>query len=243
MATSGSADFSVTRNDLIKHALLNIGAIGEGDTPNSTQYTDGAMLLNMIVKARHADGMPLWAIKQTSFPLTASASFTIGTSQTINIARPLKILSAFTRDTAATPDSDLLITVITRDEYEALTAKESTGTPLKLYYDPQGGQTAYGTIYLWPKPDATAIANRTCYIRYQRPFDDFDSSSDTPDFPQEWFLALLWELSWAMAPMYGRNTLERKAFLEEAVRLRNEALLFGMEEGSLYVEPERTISG
>ena len=238
MATSGSTDFSVSRNDLIKYALLNVGAIGEGETPNSTQYTDGAMMLNLIVKSWNADGMPLWAIKQNSFALTASTSFNIGVSQTINTPRPLRIFQAWLRDTTTTPNIDHPLNIITREEYDSLSSKSQTGTPVSLYYDPQGGATAYGTIYLWPKPDATAISTYTCYITYQRPFEDFDATTDTPDFPQEWYLPLLWMLSYTLAPMYAVPLEERKIWLAEAAALKQQALNFGMEEGSVMLQPD-----
>lgn len=239
MATSGSTDFSVSRDDIIKYALLTVQAIGQGDTPNSTQLTDCSAMLNMIVKAWQADGMPLWAIKQTSFALTANSSYTIGTGQTIATARPLRIYSAFTRDTSNDPDTDLPITVITRDEYNRLSAKETTGTPLQLFYDVQGGATAYGTIYLWPKPDSTAISNRTCYITYQRPFEDFDAASDTPDFPQEWYLPITWMLAAMIGPQYGLPLKERAQLMSEAEALHQQALLNGMEEGSVMLQPSR----
>ena len=237
MPTSGSTDFSVNRNDIIKYALITIGAIGEGETPNATQYTDGAMFLNMIVKSWHADGMPLWAIKQNSFALTATTSYNIGTSQTINTPRPLKIHQAWLRNTDDSTDKPL--NILTRQEYDTLSAKSSTGIPVSLFYDPQGGATAYGTIHLWPKPDTTAIADYTCYIVYQRPFEDFDASTDTPDFPQEWYLPLMWMLAYTMAPMHGVPLEERKLLLAEASNLKQQALNFGMEEGSLMIQPDR----
>lgn len=237
MATSGSTDFSLTRNEIIKTALLNIGIIGEGESPNATQYSDAAVMLNMIVKAWQADGMPAWAMKQTAVTLTATNSYNIGVGQTVNVARPLKVLSAFLRDTSATPDVDTTVNVLTRDEYNSLSSKSQTGVPTAIFYDPQGGATAYGTLYVWPLPDTTAIANNVLYITYQRPFEDFDAATDTPDFPQEWFLPLVWMLQWALAPSAGLPKDERKALLEEALLLKQQALNYGMEEGSVFIEP------
>ena len=238
-STSGSTDFSISRDDIIKYALLTIQAIGQGDTPSSTQVTDASVMLNLIVKAWQADGMPLWALKQTSFVLTASSSFTIGVGKTINTPRPLRIYSAFTRDSSTSPDTDLPMTIISKDEYNRLSAKETTGTPIQLYYDPQGGATAYGTIYLWPVPDSTAVSNRTCYITYTRPFEDFDASTDIPDFPQEWYLPLTWMLAAYLGPQYGVPLAERKQLMLEAENLHQQALLAGAEEGSLFLQPTK----
>ena len=75
MATSGSYDFAVTRDNLINLAHQHIGAIGEGETASSDQVTEAALILNMMVKLRQADGMPLWSIKRgTMLPVTAVSS-------------------------------------------------------------------------------------------------------------------------------------------------------------------------
>ena len=51
MAHSGSVDFAVTRDDLITMALQNVGAIGEGVTPDSTQLSESALLINILIKS------------------------------------------------------------------------------------------------------------------------------------------------------------------------------------------------
>ena len=60
MATSGSVDFSITRDNIITEALQLVGVIGEGDTPNTNQKTDCARSLNMMIKFWMAEGMNLF---------------------------------------------------------------------------------------------------------------------------------------------------------------------------------------
>lgn len=75
MTTSNSYNFSVSRDDLINLAHQHIGAIGEGETATAAQVTEAALLLNMLVKLRAADGMPLWALKRgTLLPVTGVSS-------------------------------------------------------------------------------------------------------------------------------------------------------------------------
>ena len=62
MATSGSTNYATNRDALITGALRVIGAVAQGETPTATQINEGAEALNFVVKAWHADGMPLWAI-------------------------------------------------------------------------------------------------------------------------------------------------------------------------------------
>ena len=66
MSSSGSYNFVVTRDNLITDALLYIGAIAESETPTAAAITESARLLNMIIKLRAADGMPLWALKRAT---------------------------------------------------------------------------------------------------------------------------------------------------------------------------------
>src|SRR3990167_893095 len=75
MSSSNSYTFAVTRDQLITDSLLYIGAISESETPTSAAISEAARLLNMIVKLRAADGMPLWALKRaTILPETGVSS-------------------------------------------------------------------------------------------------------------------------------------------------------------------------
>ena len=64
MATSGSIDFIVTRDDIITEALELLGVLGEGETPNSDQLSSSARTLNMMVKTWQADGLNLFAVER-----------------------------------------------------------------------------------------------------------------------------------------------------------------------------------
>lgn len=80
MSTSGSVDHSTSRDELIKYALLNVGGISKGVTPDSTDVTDTAYILNNIVKQWNVKlGMPLWALKTGYIlPIADTNSMTVG---------------------------------------------------------------------------------------------------------------------------------------------------------------------
>jgi len=232
MATSGSTDFSVTRDDIIKRALRLIGVVAQGETPTTDQTTEAALALNGLVKAWQTDGMPLWALKTYSVPLTANtSSYRIGVSQTINTPKPLKVIQAWNHNTSS--NVDVPMRILTKQEYNILGNKTSTGNPIQLYYDPQN---SYGDLYVFPVPTSTEAAANTLSIVYQRPFEDFDVSTDTPDFPQEWYDALAYGLATRLAPEYGLGVAERKTLWQEMTIIKQDALNFGLEEGSLYFQ-------
>jgi hypothetical protein len=64
MATSGSIDFTNTRDEIITVALRKLGVLSYGETPASDQIADASGELNRMVKAWQADGIHLWAYSE-----------------------------------------------------------------------------------------------------------------------------------------------------------------------------------
>lgn len=233
--SSGSTDFSVTRDDIIKRALRLVGALAQGETPTTDQVTEAAFALNGLVKAWQADGMPLWAIKTTNIPLTAGTSvYEIGVGKTVNVAKPLKVIQAWNHNT--TSNIDIPIRIITRQEYNILGNKASSGNPIQVFYDPQ---TSSGFLSVFPVPSTVEQSANTISIVYQRPFEDFDVSTDIPDFPQEWYDAVTYGLACRLAPEYGVPIPDRKTLWQEMTIIKQDALNFGLEEGSLYFQRDQ----
>lgn len=232
MPTSGTTIYSTTRDDIIKRALRLLGVLAQGETPTADQVSEAAVALNGLVKAWQADGMPLWAIRSYNVPLTATvASYRIGVGQAIPTPRPLKITQAFNHNTSS--NVDVPMRVLTRQEYNMLGNKTSAGNPIQVFYDPQRD---YGDLYVFPVPTATEAASNVITITYQRPFEDFNASTDAPDFPQEWYDAVTYGLATRLAPEYGISTPDRKTLWQEMTIIKQDALNFGLEEGSLYFQ-------
>ena len=317
MASSGSYDFLVTRDNLINLAHQHIGAIGEGETASTNQVTEAALLLNMIVKLRAAQGMPVWALKRgfilpftgessintdshvvtaydtttlsansaasdTTLTVTSITGFSAsdqigveldngnvdwttingapsGTTITITtgvttaassgnrvygytassqrVQKPIRIVSAnmlVVADSISWP-----IDVISRNEYYSLGGRTSEGTPNSLFYDVRpSSDTALNTngiIFVWPRfPNGDNIIE----FDYQRPFMDFDVSTDNPDFPQAFYLPLMLELAALLGPKSGVQPDERRALHQEAKMYLDQALDTVYEEGSLYLGPD-----
>jgi hypothetical protein len=233
--SSGSTDFSVTRDDIIKRALRLIGVLAQGETPSAAQIADGAFALNSLVKAWQADGMPLWALKSYNVPLVAGTKdYEIGLGKAVNIPKPLKVQQAYNHSN--TSNIDIPMRLLTKQEYNMLGNKTSAGNPIQCYYNPQ---LDYGILSVFPVPATADATNNVVTIYYQRPFDDFDISTDTPDFPQEWFDAVMYGLATRLAPEYGVAMTDRKLLWQEMTIIKQDALNFGLEEGSLYFGVDR----
>lgn len=72
MATSGSTNFDLTRNEIINDALIHCGAIEEGETPSAAGSAFAARQLNRMVKAWEGSGLHLWKRKEVYLFLQAS---------------------------------------------------------------------------------------------------------------------------------------------------------------------------
>ena len=226
MTTSGTYSFSTNRDNLIKGALRLAGVIAQGETPSATQISDAAESLNYMVKAWEADGLPIWAITtQTITPVAGQTSYTLSNP------KPLKAIQAWNRDIAS--NVDIPMRIITRQEYNILGNKSTTGNPIQLYFQPNRDDS---TVYLFPTPDSNAATQRTIYIVCQRPYQDFNTATDTPDFPQEWYEAIKYGLASRLAGEYNIDIETRKTLLAEAMAIKKEAMNFGSEDGSLYFQ-------
>jgi hypothetical protein len=316
MTTSGSVNFSVSRDDIIQDALENLGVLSEGDTPSAAQLTQMSRKLNMIVKqwqgrSDFAPGLKLWARKtgylflqsgQSVYTLgptssgntdkfaTTYVSTTIasneaagqtvlsltsatGISDTNRIAieldsgaiqwttvsgspagndvtvaaaltgaaaagnrvfayatanqglRPLSIISVVLRDENT---NDTTLDPMLVEDYESISDKTADGSPALYHYETT---LTDGTLYLDCEPNDVSKVLR---IKYLRPIEDFDSASDTPDYPQEWYRPLCWQLTIDGAPSYGvAVTNEMKLCRDESLAIAKNA---NPETSNLYFQ-------
>jgi hypothetical protein len=225
MATSGTTTWSANRDTVIKGALRKLSVLSSGATPTAAQVTDASEALNAMLKTFQVDGMPLWAIKKHTFTVTSgTSSYDIGVGKTINTPMPLKIIQAYRNE-------NIPVNIYTNYNYNQLPLANSSGTPVNLYYKPL---STYGQINLWPIPnDSTTEIT----IVYQRPFEDMASATDDFDFPTYWTEAFIYGLAWRLAPEFGIPIQDRGILAKEAEYFHAQAVFFGSEEGSLFIQP------
>jgi len=235
MSTSGTTTWSLQRDDVINSALRKLGVLPEGATANSAQITAGAIALNAMVKGFQTDGMPVWAIKEYTFSTVAgTASYDMGIGKTINTPMPLKVLQGYRIEQTGAVNVPLL--VYNHYDYDLLPVNAASGEPVNLFYQPF---STYGTLKLWPTP---SDSDTTITIVYQRPFEDMSSATDDFDFPPYWTEALIYGLAWRLSPEYGIPLQDRSLLMKEAEFFHDRALSFGTEEGSLFLQPDRSWS-
>ena len=195
MTTSGSTDFSVSEANIMRDAALLLGIIDSGGSLDPQEQADMRRMLNMMCKHWQTKA-DLWPTKDVTVTLTpGTQSYTVGVGADVSTPRPLRLLSWRRRDSNSNEVEGPKVS--SRQEYMSLPQKSTQGPVNVVYYDPQ---LSNGVLYVWPTGNTN---NATLICTFQRPLEDFDTTTDTPDFPQEWYLALVYNLAVNSAPMFG----------------------------------------
>jgi hypothetical protein len=231
MATSGSTDWSLNRDQVITSALRKLAVLPSGQSPSTAMTSDASDALNALVKAFQADGMPLWKISSQSFTVVSgTSSYTVGPSLTVNCPKPLKIIQAFYTPSGG---NNTPMNVYNRYDFNDLPQGTTyTGTPVNLYYQPL---RTGGVIQLWPTPDDSTTS---ITFHYQSPYEDMDVAANDFDFPSEWIQALIFNLAWTLAPEYGIPPTDRAILQKEAEYWHQYVLSMGAEEGGVFFQPD-----
>lgn len=228
MATSGVTAFNYTRDQIINAALRKLVVLSEGSSANATQLSTGAEALNLLVMEYQTLGMPLWARKTRVIPMVADTS-----DYTLSSPKPLKIYQAFRNDTANPSNIDVMVTA----DYDFNTLPVSSrGVPVSVTYQPKVDD---GVLRVWPTPDASIPTGTALTIVYQAEFEVFVAATDTLDFPQEWYNAVVLGLAVALAPEYGVPLADQANFVKLSDRSLGMVTGFGQEDGSIFLQPDR----
>lgn len=233
MTTSGTALFTVTRDQIINAALRSLKVISAGGAGTTDDITDCAFSLGLILNTLNTDGYMRWLYQTITVPFVAGqASYTIAESSAdVTAFRPVRIAHAFRRD-SSTPPNDVDMAQLSRQEYDMLTPKTIEGVPTQFYYDPQ---LTAGVFYPWPVPSDTTYSARLCI---QRPVQDITASTQNFDVEREWYLPLRWMLADEVGLEYEVDLPTLNVVSRRAEYWRNRLADFSQEGGSVYFQPD-----
>lgn len=319
MTTSGSVDYSITRNKIIFRALVLANGIEDDETPDNSAIEYANDFLNMLVKALNTD-YPIWGTVDHTIPLyDLKQSYTIGPNGNKNVNRPLKITQG--RRIVQGSDTETPISMESRQGYMELPLKSSQSPVNLFYYDAQltqgvlyvwgvsntlsvsltdgltdqwtdspttpneyyytgsditaeptyvfvnGSELTEGTLgslsdgeYAWGDQDTLGADTLYVYqttdpdtqasgwikvlttqpdkiiVTAHRPLEDFDDADNTPDFPQEAYLMLVYGLAELICPRYDYNRLPYLA--GKAAELKKEFLESDTEFANFSITPK-----
>ncbi len=181
MALSGSRDFSMDRDTLIKMAFRKIGGLSTGGTPLNSQITEGSLALNVLINEWVNDHIPIWVTSVADYALTAN-------TPTIAIETTTKTILDIQLPYLRKNNQDWPLRKLTREEYNKVIDKAEVGDPRNYFLDVQLSSL---TMYLYPVPEySTSIVTATDTFAYVAKQDHTSTSDDQPitgtDYADYW---------------------------------------------------------
>ena len=228
MSVSGSIDFNMVANQIIRKAFQILGVAAEGESVSADMYARGLESLNLLIKTWSAQEH-LWTRESQSLTLVA------GQAPYVITPKPMRILSARRKNTASGYETPM--TMWARQQYlDQPNKTTSLSTPVNFYYDPQ---RAIGTLYVWPAPSAQVAAAFTIEMEVLRRMDDMDASNNDADLPQEWLQALIWNLADDLITEYPVNDGNIASKIErKAAMLYADLKGWDNEPASIFLSPD-----
>jgi len=140
-----------TALDLITGAMRKIGQYAPGETISSADANDALDVLNALFDSMSNNNEATYNTNENIITLTPGQSiYTIGVGGNINIQRPLRITSAYSRLTTSTSAVDFRCDIVDESAYTSIGLKTQPGPwPKWLFYNPAW---PLASIYLWPVP-------------------------------------------------------------------------------------------
>ena len=228
MATSGNANYNRTATQIIKSALRKIGAIADGETPESSEMADGLEALNIMVKAWQAEGLRLWLQDEETVTLVVNqTTYTFGSGGVnFTTGKPLEIIEA--RYHYDDSGNEIPMIKWSRQEYFDQPLKTAIGVSTQFYYEPL---LSTGKFFIWPVLGASSSDD--IRVTARTVVEDFDTLTNNPDLPPEWLRAIIFNLAVDIYPEYWRKDPPRTLLLK-AEQFRNTLMNFDRED--TYIE-------
>ena len=242
-----SSTYTVTRDQIITLALRKLGVLEIGATPDPDTIANASMSLNLLIKMMSTDGLKLWKISELIIPITANqTSYVLGGSTstlmydslnpTVAITdKPLKAIQGFYRNLQNSPPIDVPVMLISKQEYNILGSKKSTGVANTLFYDPR---KLNGILYVYLTPNTYSQTNLQLHLIAQMPLDDLNSALEVPDFPNEWMNCLVWNLADQLSMEYGVPMNARQEIALRANAYKTQLTDWDVEASSTFFMPD-----
>ena len=178
----------------ITYAMRDAGLLQEGEEPNSDQYAEYSQRLNDVINYLGTQGLKLWTLQDTTIPLVAGQmTYTLGLTGDVVMPKPLRVLQGYYNDLSVlTASVRRPIYPASWQEWLSLSNIQTQGA-ISTYFVDKGQNTL--NVSFWNVPDSNTAANGTAQLLLEQQITNFTGVTDTMNFPQEWFLALRWNLA------------------------------------------------
>jgi hypothetical protein len=184
VTTSGVTDWPLTAGDVVTQAMVELGALSQGEEPSGDEMEDGLLRLNAMLRS--------WAGEGNLFrEQTVELTFGAGIGSLALDAGIRAVSSAWFKGSY-----NRILAEWNRSQYLSLPTPGQSGSPVAWYAE-QGISGV--TFHLWPVPTVSSVIVVDCSRHAQTVTDP----AETVDVPEEWQEALIMSLASRLAAMFG----------------------------------------
>jgi hypothetical protein len=195
MTTSGTYTFGDTEQiDIITEAYERVGR--NPATLSSNDIDSARRSINYMFSDWANNGPNLWAVDIQSITLTP------GTLYYDLEPRTVSILQVYTRTMSGAQATDLMMSPISRAEYDAIPNKAQLGQrPFQYYFQ----RTITPRLYIWQAPQDVGV---TLFYHRMKIQEDAGAFTDSMDAPNRWMEAIAAGLAAKLAVKFAPDRLE-----------------------------------
>lgn len=177
---------AMTAGALLTKAYRDAQKLPRGAALSADQLSDGIDIMNDLINLWQTQGLKLFLTEEITIPLVVGQQmYSMRPAGDVAMTKPLEIISATYWDSSS---NSRPLLKISREEWTRLSNRTQQGTVNQYFYDPQYDRL---NLYLWMVPDTTA-ATGTVHAVLRKQAANVTISSDSPQFPPEWAIALRW---------------------------------------------------
>jgi len=190
----------MTVQSLIDRALRKLGVLASGEAADAQMTSDGIEVLNDILSQWSSQRWCIHEVTTIELSLTSGTEeYTLGTGGD-HATRPVKILSAYLRKDGY----DYPLKKLSRQAYDQIGDKDSSGIPNSYYYEPSYPQ---GVLSVYPSPDS----NDTIHLKCWTDLTEYSSATDVISLPNIYRSALVYNLARDYASEFSMKIPENVA--------------------------------
>jgi hypothetical protein len=157
MATGITSTFNLTRNEVVASALRKVKGWPEDGNPSVSRLRDAVKALSIILRQEDVQGIGikknLWALDSKALFLSTGGYIYSSAEGLPNI---IELFSVSLRDTMGSDSHPL--DLITAEEYAALSPKNQTGDPDRVYLQ-KGRIPSEQKLYIWSAPTSVGTTS------------------------------------------------------------------------------------
>ena len=201
MASSGVQTFTLTVQEMIDLALIDLRGLPVGETSTAAETSDAIKRLNLLLRSLENEGIHLWKVDSQTITTTADdGTYDLATGTN-------KFLHAYITDSS---NNDTPLNILTMAQYDSIVDKTVTGVPTDVCViynsDPPN-------VLLYPVPDA----EYTITYRRTKQCDSVTAGTETFDASDTALPMIHKGLVSALATSYEKGLDERTLILQEFI--------------------------